>query len=81
MRPDSDIDLLIEFLPDANVGLIEHAGSMLEQAGLLATKVGVVSNGLKPRKRLRSSLTYNSGAQCRRAEARDHRRSSGTNLR
>ena len=24
MRPDSDIDLLVEFLPDADVGLLEH---------------------------------------------------------
>jgi hypothetical protein len=26
-RPDSDIDLLVEFLPDAEVDLIDHAGS------------------------------------------------------
>ena len=25
MRPDTDIDLLVEFLPDAEVGLVEHA--------------------------------------------------------
>ena len=29
MHPDSDIDLLVEFLPHAEVGLIEHAGLML----------------------------------------------------
>jgi predicted nucleotidyltransferase len=28
-RPDSDIDLLVEFLPNAEVGLVEHAGLML----------------------------------------------------
>jgi len=50
MRPDSDIDLLVEFLPDAAVGLLEHAGLMLELARLLGRKVDLVSkNGLKPR--------------------------------
>src|SRR6185437_16547966 len=50
MRPDSDIDLLVEFLPYANVGLIEHAGLMLDLARLLGRKVDLVSkNGLKPR--------------------------------
>ncbi|HEY1342502.1 MAG TPA: hypothetical protein VGF59_33590, partial [Bryobacteraceae bacterium] len=34
MRPDSDIDLLVEFFPNAEVGLIEHAGVMLELARL-----------------------------------------------
>ena len=24
MRPDSDIDLLVEFLPDSKIGLFEH---------------------------------------------------------
>ncbi len=55
MRPDSDIDLLVEFLPDAEVGLIEHAGLMLDLARLLGRKVDLVSkNGLKPR--IRSSV-------------------------
>lgn len=55
MRPDSDIDLLVEFLPDAEVGLLEHAGLMLELARLLGRKVDLVSkNGLKPR--IRSSV-------------------------
>jgi predicted nucleotidyltransferase len=55
MRPDSDIDLLVEFLPDAEVGLVEHAGLMLELARLLGRKVDLVSkNGLKPR--IRSSV-------------------------
>jgi hypothetical protein len=50
MRPDSDIDLLVEFLPNAAVGLVEHAGLMLELSQLLGRKVDLVSkNGLKPR--------------------------------
>jgi predicted nucleotidyltransferase len=50
MRPDSDIDLLVEFLPNADVGLVEHAGLMLDLAQLLGRKVDLVSkNGLKPR--------------------------------
>ena len=48
MRPDSDIDLLVEFLPNAEVGLLEHAGSMLDLQKLLGRKVDLVSkNGLK----------------------------------
>ena len=55
MRPDSDIDLLVEFLPNAEVGLVEHAGLMLDLAQLLGRKVDLVSkNGLKPR--IRSSV-------------------------
>jgi predicted nucleotidyltransferase len=55
MRPDSDIDLLVEFLPDAEAGLLEHAGLMLELPRLLGRKVDLVSNnGLKPR--IRSSV-------------------------
>jgi uncharacterized protein len=50
MRPDSDIDLLVDFQPNAEVGLIEHAGLMLDLARLLGRKVDLVSkNGLKPR--------------------------------
>jgi predicted nucleotidyltransferase len=50
MRPDSDIDLLVEFLPNAGVGLLEHAGLMLDLQELLGRKVDLVSkNGLKPR--------------------------------
>lgn len=50
MRPDSDIDLLVEFLPTAEVGLVEHAGLMLDLERLLGRKVDLVSkNGLKPR--------------------------------
>src|ERR1022692_1115969 len=39
MRPDSDIDLLVEFLPDAEIDLVDYAGLMLDL---------VSKNGLKP---------------------------------
>jgi predicted nucleotidyltransferase len=49
MRPDSDIDLLVEFLPDAEVDLVDYAGLMLDLARLFGRKVDLVSkNGLKP---------------------------------
>jgi uncharacterized protein len=49
MRPDSDIDLLVEFLPHAKLDLLDHAGLMLDLAQLLGRKVDLVSkNGLKP---------------------------------
>jgi predicted nucleotidyltransferase len=35
MRPDSDVDLLVEFLPEAEIGLLEHAGLMLDLSELL----------------------------------------------
>lgn len=55
MRPDSDIDLLVEFLPDAEADLFDHAGLMLDLAALLGRKVDLVSkNGLKPL--IRSSI-------------------------
>ena len=43
MRPDSDIDLLVEFLPEAEIGLLEHAGLMLDLSQLLGRKVDLVS--------------------------------------
>ena len=49
MRTDSDIDILVDFLPDAKVGLIEYAGLMLDLSDLVGRKVDLVSrNGLKP---------------------------------
>lgn len=40
----------VEFLPNAEVGLVEHAGLMLDLEKLLGRKVDLVSkNGLKPR--------------------------------
>lgn len=49
MRPDSDLDLLVEFLPEAQVDLVDYAGLMLDLTRLLGRKVDLVSkNGLKP---------------------------------
>jgi uncharacterized protein len=49
MRPDSDIDLLVEFLPEAEPGLLDHAGLMLDLSELIGRKVDLMSkNGLKP---------------------------------
>jgi predicted nucleotidyltransferase len=55
MRPDSDIDLLVDFLPEAEVDLVDYAGLMLDLSTLLGRKVDLVSkSGLKPR--IRSSV-------------------------
>jgi hypothetical protein len=49
MGPDSDLDLLVEFLPSAQIDLVDYAGLMLDLGRLLARKVDLVSkNGLKP---------------------------------
>ena len=49
MRPDSDIDLLVEFIPGAKVDLVDYAGLMLDLSGLFGRKVDLVSKkGLKP---------------------------------
>jgi predicted nucleotidyltransferase len=49
MRPDSDIDLLVEFLPGAQIDLVDYAGLMLDLSKLLGRKVDLVSKrGLKP---------------------------------
>ena len=49
MRSHSDIDLLVEFLPEAEPGLLDHAGLMLDLSELLGRKVDLVSkNGLRP---------------------------------
>ena len=32
MRPDSDIDMLVSFLPDADIDLVDYAGLMLDLA-------------------------------------------------
>lgn len=49
MRPESDIDLLVEFLPTAQIDLVDYAGLMLDLSRLLGRKVDLVSkNGLKP---------------------------------
>jgi len=49
LRADSDLDLLVEFLPAAEIDLVDHAGLMLELSELVGRKVDLVSkNGLKP---------------------------------
>lgn len=48
MRANSDVDLLVDFLPEAEVDLVDHAGLMLDLTDLLGRKVDLVSkNGLK----------------------------------
>lgn len=55
MRPDSDVDILVEFLPDAGIDLVDYAGLMLDLSHLLNRRVDLVSkNGLKPR--IRASI-------------------------
>ena len=52
MRADSDIDLLVDFLPEARVGLLDLAGMMIEFSDLVGRKVDIaVKPGLKPRVR------------------------------
>ncbi len=49
MTGQSDIDLLVEFLPEAEIGLLEHAGLMLDLSELLGRRVDLVSKrALKP---------------------------------
>ena len=48
-RENSDIDLLVEFLPDAVIGLIRYASLQQELVKLFRVKVDLVSKkGLKP---------------------------------
>ena len=49
MRADSDIDLLVEFMPGAKVDLVDYAGLMLDLSRLIGRQVDLVSKkGLKP---------------------------------
>src|SRR5450759_5874820 len=43
MRPDSDIDLLVEFMPDAKVSLFGHFDAEQELSRLAGKKVDLVS--------------------------------------
>jgi predicted nucleotidyltransferase len=43
MGPDSDIDLLVEFLPGTNVSLLRHFAAERELSELLRRKVDLVS--------------------------------------
>ena len=48
-RPDSDIDLLVTFKPEAQIGLIAFLRFQRELSEILGRKVDLVSrNGLKP---------------------------------
>jgi uncharacterized protein len=47
--PESDFDLLVEFQPDACIGLVEYGQLQIELGSLLGRKVDLVSKpGLKP---------------------------------
>lgn len=49
-REDSDLDILVEFLPESQIDLLEYSALMQELSQLFATKVDLVSKrGLKPR--------------------------------
>lgn len=48
-RPDSDVDVLVEFEPDARVGLITLAGMELELGRLMGRRVEMHTvKGLNP---------------------------------
>jgi len=48
--PDSDVDLLVEFEPEAEVGLLDYARIQREMSTLVGRKVDLVpKDGLKPR--------------------------------
>jgi len=54
MRPDSDIDLLVDFLPDARPGLLDLSAMKREFSALVGRPVDLaVKPGLKPRIRSR----------------------------
>jgi|CXWL01.1.fsa_nt_gi predicted nucleotidyltransferase len=47
-RPDSDYDLLVEFFPDAGIGLIKYSRMQIDLTNILASKVDLVTKkGLK----------------------------------
>lgn len=49
-RSDSDVDVLVEFEPDARVGLIGLAGMEIELSGLLGRRAEIHTvKGLSPR--------------------------------
>ncbi len=43
MRSDSDIDMLVDFLPDARISLLRHFAAERELSELLRRKVDLVS--------------------------------------
>lgn len=42
-RPDSDVDVLVSFQPDANWGLLDHGAMEDELSGLFGRRVDLVS--------------------------------------
>src|SRR5579859_7083896 len=49
MGADSDLDMLVDFLPETAPGLLDQAGLMLDLSALLGRKVDLVTKrGLKP---------------------------------
>ncbi len=48
-RPDSDFDLLVDFLPDSGVTLFEYSRMQIDLEEIIGAKVDLVSKkGLKP---------------------------------
>jgi predicted nucleotidyltransferase len=48
-RPDSDVDFLVKFEPEAQIGFMDLSGMQLELADLLRRPVDLVpADGLKP---------------------------------
>lgn len=46
-RPDSDIDIMVKFLPSSNVSLLKHASMMVDLEDILHRRVDLVTeNGL-----------------------------------
>ena len=60
MRPDSDIDLLVEFLPEARISLLGHFAAERVLSELLGRKVDLVS-----KRALREALREDVLAQAR----------------
>ena len=49
MTPDSDIDILVDFIPESTIDLVDYAGLMLDLTQLAGRRVDLVSKkGLKP---------------------------------
>ena len=43
LRPESDIDLLVEYVPDARVGLFEMGGHLVDLTEIIGRKVDLVT--------------------------------------
>ena len=52
LRPDSDVDLLVDFEPDARVGLLELSGLIEDFSARVGRRVDIaIKRALKPRVR------------------------------